>query len=268
MIDWGAGRYERTAAELAPVAERVVSLAGPDPGARVLDLACGTGNAALCAARGGASAIGLDAAPRLIDVARERAASEGTDASFVVGDVQALPFDDASFDVALSIFGVIFAADAAAAFDEMIRVLRPGGRALLSVWIPAGPIDAMVGVLARAMAEATGPPPARFPWHDVEAVTELAGLRGVEARFHAGELSVTAVSPDAYFAANEENHPMSLAGREQLERAGTYASVREQALSMLREGNERPDGFLVSSPYRVIDLRLPDETTRAHVPAL
>jgi ubiquinone/menaquinone biosynthesis C-methylase UbiE len=91
MIDWGIGRYEHTAAELEPVAEHVVALAGLRPGERVVDLATGTGNAALLAARAGAVVTGLDAAPPLIDVARERAGQEGVQASFVVGDVGALP---------------------------------------------------------------------------------------------------------------------------------------------------------------------------------
>ena len=150
------GRYEQTAAELAPVAEHVISLADLKRGEVVVDLATGTGNAALLAARLGAVVTGLDAAPRLIDVARGRAAIENVEASFVVGDLEALPFDDCSFDVALSVFGLIFAGDASRAFDEMIRVLRPSGRALFSVWVPAGPIDAMVGTFGRAIAAATG----------------------------------------------------------------------------------------------------------------
>lgn len=132
MIDWGIGHYERTAAELAPVAELVVSFAKITPGERVLDLATGTGNAALLAAQSGAAVTGIDASPRLIDVARGRAAQARTGASFVVADLQALPFPGNMFDVALSVFGLIFAPDAERAFAEMIRVLRPDGRALVS----------------------------------------------------------------------------------------------------------------------------------------
>jgi SAM-dependent methyltransferase len=174
MVDWGMGRYEQTAAELAPVAARVVSLAHLERGERVVDLATGTGNAALLAARTGALVTGLDSASRLIDVARDRAANEGVEASFVVGDIQALPFDDGSFDVALSVFGLIFAGDARRAFEEMLRVLRPSGRALFSVWVPAGPIDAMVGTFGRAVAAATGSSRNRFAWSDAASVGELA----------------------------------------------------------------------------------------------
>jgi SAM-dependent methyltransferase len=254
MIDWGLGRYEQTAAELEPVAEHVVSLAGLRPGERVVDLATGTGNAALLAARAGAVVTGLDAASRLIDVARERAASDGVDASFVVGDLGSLPFEDGSFDVALSVFGLIFAPDPSRAFAEMLRVLEPDGRAVFSVWVPAGPIDAMVGTLGRAMAAATASTPSRFAWHDPEVVSELAARHGARARIHEGTLTITAESAESYFDANERSHPMSLVSRPVLERAGSYGDVREQALAILREGNEAPEGFRVSSPYRVIEI--------------
>src|SRR5919199_1651139 len=105
MLDWSVGEYERSAHELAPAARHVVELAALAPGERVLDVACGTGNAALLAARAGAVVTGLDAAARLIDVARGRAADAGVEASFVVGDAQALPFEDGAFDAVLSIFG-------------------------------------------------------------------------------------------------------------------------------------------------------------------
>lgn len=255
MVDWGIGRYEQTASELEPAAEHVVALAGLRAGERVVDLATGTGNAALLAARLGAVVTGVDAAPRLVGVARERAEHEGLDASFVVGSFEALPFERAAFDVALSVFGLIFASDPDRAFGEMMRVLRADGRALLSAWVPAGPIDAVLGVIGRAMVAATGPAPERFAWHDPDAVRELAARHDAEIRVHDAELNITGESPEAHFAMNEQTHPMSLAGRPVLERAGTYGEVREQALAILREANEDPQGFRVTSPYRVIEVR-------------
>src|SRR3954464_8532637 len=105
MVDWGGGRYELTAADLEPAAVHVVALAGLQRGERVLDLATGTGNAALLAARAGAETTGLDAAARLIDVARSRARDEGLAVRFEVGDAQELPYEDATFDVVVSVFG-------------------------------------------------------------------------------------------------------------------------------------------------------------------
>ena len=255
MIDWGIGHYEATAAELEPAAEHVVALAGLRRGERVLDLATGTGNAALLAARSGAVVTGLDVAPRLIDVARERADAEGLDASFVVGNIEALPFESGAFDVAISVFGLIFAGDPDRAFGEMMRVLRADGRALVSVWVPAGPIDAVVGVFGRAMAAATGSTPDRFAWHDADAVRELAARHHAEIRVHDAQLNITGDSPEAHFATQEQTHPMSLAGRPVLERAGTYGAVREEALAILRGANEDPRAFRVRSPYRVIEIR-------------
>jgi SAM-dependent methyltransferase len=255
MIDWSLGEYEHTAAELEPVAAHVVSLAEPHRGQRVLDLATGTGNAALLAARTGAAVTGIDVAPRLVDVACRRAAEAGLEASFLAGDVEALPFDDDAFDVALSVFGVIFADDARRAFAEFVRVLAPGGRGFITVWVPAGPIDAMVSVFARAVAQATGSTPKRFPWHEPSAVRELAASHDAEIRFHDGELRITAPSPEAYLAATEQAHPMSVASRPLLERTDSSEAVREQALAALRDGNEDPNAFLVTSPYRVVEIR-------------
>ncbi len=255
MIDWGLGQYEHTAVELEPVARHVVSLAAPAPGQRVLDLATGTGNAALLAGRAGAEVTGIDASPRLIAVAQRRAAAAGLQASFLVGDVGVLPFADGAFDVALSVFGLIFAPDAERAFAELIRVLAPGGRGVISAWVPAGPIDAMAGTFVRAMAKLTGAAPARFDWADPSAVGELARPHAAEISFHDGKLKITASSPEAYFEAHEQTHPISVASRPILERADAYSEARAHALDALRDGNEDPQAFLVTSPYRVIEVR-------------
>src|SRR4051794_5019996 len=123
-MDWGTGRYEETARQLEPASERVVALAGLVPGERLLDVGCGTGNAALLAARAGADVVGVDPATRLLAVARERAAASGVDAEFVEGRAEALPFADGYFDVAISVFGVIFADDPEGAIEEMLRVVQ------------------------------------------------------------------------------------------------------------------------------------------------
>jgi hypothetical protein len=105
------------------------------------------------------------------------------------------------------------------------------------------------------MAVATGSTPDRFPWHGPDAVGELAARHHTGVRVHDGVLSITAESAEAYFAANEQLRPMSVAGRPILERAGSYSQVREQALAILRNGNEDPAAFRVSRPYRVIEVR-------------
>jgi SAM-dependent methyltransferase len=250
MVDWSAGEYERTAGELEPAARHVVERAGIAPGERVLDLACGTGNAARLAVAAGARVTGLDSAARLVEVARERV----PDAEFVVGDALELPFDDGAFDVVLSVFGVIFVPDPARAIAEIVRVLAPSGRAVLSAWRPEGPVTTMVGVLGRGLVAAGAPNRPRFAWDEPEAVAALAAGHGATVDAEDGTLTIEAGSPEAYFAVAEEHHPMSLAGRPLLERAGTYAALREEAIGVLRAGNEDPAAFRVTSPYRVIRL--------------
>jgi SAM-dependent methyltransferase len=256
MFDWGVGEYEHTAAELEPAARHVVALAEIAEGETVLDVACGTGNAALLAAARGARVTGLDAAERLIEVARSRV--DGDRVEFVVGDALDLPFADGAFDVVLSVFGIIFVPDAARGLEEVRRVLRPRGRALLAVWMPHGPIHEMVGALARGAAAAGAPERPRFDWHDPDAVAPVAGAAGMTTRVQDASLVIEGESPEAYLADAERFHPMSIAMRALLDRSGRYPEIRAEALAALRAGNEDPGGFRITSPYRVISLTRAD----------
>src|SRR6476619_423380 len=121
-MEWGQGRYEVIAEQLFPAAEVVVDRAAPTGGDRVLDLGCGTGNAALLAAARGATVTGVDPAGRLLDVARARAVDQGLDITFALGEAAAIPVETGSVDVLLSVFGVIFAPDPVAAAAEIARV--------------------------------------------------------------------------------------------------------------------------------------------------
>jgi SAM-dependent methyltransferase len=258
MVDWDAGCYERTAAELEPVARAVVDAARPHPDERVLDLACGTGNAALLAAACGARVIGVDTAPRLLEVARERARSlnVAAQAEFREGDLQELPVANGSADVIVSVFGLIFAPDPARALQEVARAAAPAARVFLSAWVPAGPLNDMLAAMGQVLARVTeAPPPQRFAWSDpaaVEAVAREAGL-ALHATTRA-ELAIRDDSPEAYVTGTQE-HPMALGVRPVLERAGADAEVRGAMIAVLREANEDPAGFLVHSPYVVHELR-------------
>ena len=256
MVDWGAGRYERIAAELEPVARVVVDAARPHSGERVLDLACGTGNAALLAAACGAHVVGVDGAPRLLEVARERARSLSLPAEFREGDLLELPVADGSADVVLSVFGLIFAPDPARALAEVARAAAPGARVFLSAWIPAGPINEMLAAMGRVVARVTeAPAPDRFAWSDGAAVEAVAGDAGLalQATTRAA-LAIRAASPEAYVSGGQE-HPMAVGVRPVLERAGADAEARGAMIDVLRAANEDPGGFLVHSPYVVHELR-------------
>jgi ubiquinone/menaquinone biosynthesis C-methylase UbiE len=125
---WDLGSYERIAAGLMPAATAVVEHAAPGAGDRVLDLGCGTGNAALLAAERGATVTGVDPAERLLAIARAQAAARDLPATFIRGEAAAIPLPAAAIDIALSVFGVIFAPDAVAAVTELARVTAPSGR--------------------------------------------------------------------------------------------------------------------------------------------
>lgn len=255
MEDWGKGRYEQTASELEPVAEAVVRLAAPMAGARLLDVACGTGNAALLAAGRGADVVGVDSSERLLAVARQRAAAAGLLPEFLMGDALALPVADASFDMVVSVFGVIFASDPAKAISEISRVLTSEGRAYVTAWVPAGPINAMLTVFRRAVGRATGAsPPKRFAWSDADAVGSIAEPCGLVVSTTGGELEIRAPSPEAYVDAGRQ-HPMGVDAWPLLERSGVLEKVREEMVQALATSNEDAPRLVVRSPYVVHELR-------------
>jgi SAM-dependent methyltransferase len=133
---WSAGDFHALALPIMEVSEQLIYAVDPRPGRRVLDVACGTGNGALIAARRYCEVTGLDFAANLIERARMRAQAEGVPAKFIEGDAQALPFKDAYFDHVVSTFGVMFAPHQELAASELLRVTKPGGRIGLANWMP------------------------------------------------------------------------------------------------------------------------------------
>jgi SAM-dependent methyltransferase len=222
-------------------------------GDRVVDVVCGTGNAALLAAHQGAVTTGVDPAARLLDVARARAAKSGVSATFVQGNAASIPVATASADVVLSVFAVIFAPDPLAAAAEMARVTAPGGRILLTAWIPEGAINDCVGIFQKAVAAAVGRPagPPPFPWHEQEALASLFGPRGFSVAVEPGQLAITASSAREYLEIQGRDHPMSVAGQALLNSRGEGEGLRERALGVLEAANEDPGAFRVTSRYVV-----------------
>ncbi len=172
---WACGDFAVIGTTLQIVGERLVEAADVRAGELVLDVAAGSGNATLAAARRFAHVTSTDLVPALLDKGRERARAEGLPATFRVADAEALPFADASFDVVLSSFGVMYAADPARAARELARVLRPGGRIALASWTPRGAAGRLIALIG-AHVPATAAPASPTQWG---APARLAALLGV-----------------------------------------------------------------------------------------
>jgi SAM-dependent methyltransferase len=151
---WASGDFHVVAARIVLIAEQLVDTADLHAGWRVLDVATGSGNAAIAAARLGTSVVGVDYVPSLLERGRQRAEAEGLEVEFLDGDAEALPFPDASFDAVLSVFGSMFAPDHRKAAAELLRVTRPGGTIALVGWTPEG----FIGDLFRTTAKHVPPP--------------------------------------------------------------------------------------------------------------
>ncbi len=171
---WIAGDFGQIARFYTDEAADFVNRFGLQPGMKVLDVACGTGNLALPAARAGADVTGVDIAPNLVEQARENAEREGLKAKFDEGDAEALPYEDASFDAVVTMFGAMFAPRPELVAAELKRVCRPGGLIAMANWTPAG----FIGQMFKTMG-AHGTPPAGMPspllWGVEQNVRERLG---------------------------------------------------------------------------------------------
>lgn len=170
---WMDGNYDYFSRFMESSAVEFLDRVGVRPGSRVLDVACGSGQLALVAARRGAKVTGVDIAVNSIEAARARAAAEGLAARFDEGDAEALPYRDASFDLVASIYGAMFAPRPELVASELVRVCRPGGIIAMGNWTRAGFVGRMFGVLARHVP----PPdmPAPVLWGDERVVRERLG---------------------------------------------------------------------------------------------
>jgi ubiquinone/menaquinone biosynthesis C-methylase UbiE len=176
---WASGDYSAVATLIVPVAERLVDLADLRAGSRVLDVATGSANAAIAAARLQCEVVGIDYVESLLERGRERAAAEGVEIDLRAGDAEELAFPDESFDAVLSVFGSMFAPNHERTAGEIARVTRPGGTIALASWTPEG----FLGALFRTVAEFVPPPSGvRSPmlWGTAD---HLAAVFGPQARW-------------------------------------------------------------------------------------
>ncbi|WP_343871444.1 class I SAM-dependent methyltransferase, partial [Agromyces bracchium] len=171
---WASGDYPTLASDLIwSLGPRLVDATGVRPGERVLDVAAGSGNVAIPAALRGATVVATDLTPELFDVGRRLATESGAELEWREADAEALPFGDGAFDAVVSCVGVMFAPHHRLAADELVRVVKPGGRIGLLSWTPEG----FIGRMFAAMKPFNAPPPAGVQppplWGDEQHVREL-----------------------------------------------------------------------------------------------
>ena len=197
---WAWGDYPRIVHDVvAPLGPVLVESAGVRAGQRVLDVAAGTGNAAVPAARTGADVVATDLTPELLEVGEREAREHGLDLAWEVADAEALPYPDADFDAVLSCIGVMFAPHHQAAADELLRVCRPGGTVGLLSWTPTG----FVGELFSTMKPYAAPPPPGVQppplWGSPAHVAGLFGDRAEIVEAHTASVRVDAFpTPESF----------------------------------------------------------------------
>ncbi|MFW6074703.1 MAG: class I SAM-dependent methyltransferase [Chloroflexota bacterium] len=215
---WPTGDYQRIVnyINLMSMSDDLCEAVRVLPHHRVLDVATGTGNTAMVAARRGfPSVTGVDFAPELLDVARARAATEGLNITFDAGDAEDLPYTDDSFNIVLSTCGVMFASDQERAARELDRVCRPGGRIGLTAWTPSGAVGEFIKCIGQY-----APPPASVAspllWGSEEHVEALFGDR-VDLEIEQRSISMYAHSPEDFVESFLAHYGPAIAALNRLE---------------------------------------------------
>ncbi len=241
---WAAGDFDAVAELILDVGEAVVGRLGVEPGERVLDVAAGTGNAAIPAAVAGAAVVASDLTPELFEAGRRRAEAAGVELEWVEADAEALPFDDDSFDAVVSTFGHMFAPRHEVAAAEIVRVTRPGGRFGLCCWKP----DGKVGTFFATIGKHTGPPPGvTVPppmWGTVDHCTAMFEGTGVELEFeHATTRMDFADAEEAVDLYETKFGPVVMA-KAALEPEGRWEPLREDLLALFEAESEPTESGL------------------------
>ena len=251
---WALGDYHRFATStvwsLGPV---LVEACGISAGQRVLDVASGSGNVAIRAAKAGATVIASDLTPENFDAGRRAAAAEGVELEWREADAEALPFDDGEFDVVTSCVGAMFAPDHGAVANELLRVCRPGGTIGMINFTPEGTGGEFFRVLANYMPP---PPPNALPpllWGDEDHVRRLFGDRVESLKLTRGEYVETAASASEYQELFEESFGPMVAIRASLaDRPDRLASLDRDFSEFIARSNRGTPGGPLRIPYEYL----------------
>jgi SAM-dependent methyltransferase len=240
---WASGDYHMIGTQIQIVSELLIEALDLRSTERVLDVATGSGNAALAAARRGAIVVGVDYVPALLDRARRRTEAEGLTVEYIDGDAEALPFDDASFDVVSSVFGAMFAPNQEQTASELARVTRSGGRIGLVAHAP----DGFIGHLFKAIGGHV-PPPAglRSPilWGTEERLRELFDGTIVELRLERRHYVFRDRSPQHYIEYWRRYYGPTLKAFDAVGESGREA-LEADLLDLIGRHNRADDGTMV-----------------------
>lgn len=255
---WASGDWPKFAPITQEVADSVADGLGVEAGHDFLDVATGSGNAAIAAARRGARTTGLDLVPALVAAARERATAEGLEIKFVVGNAEELPFADGSFDRVSSIFGVMFAPRHLQAAEELARVARPGGKIAVAAWTPEG----MNGQLFKTIGQYMPPPPEGFEppvlWGTEEHVRELFAAPGLEVSTEKRMMEFAWDSLDDWMNHCERNLGPIVMAKAALEPQGKWEAARADLIALEDRYNVADDGSMrARAEYLLTTVALP-----------
>jgi SAM-dependent methyltransferase len=247
---WASGDYAALSEYIEDVGEYVVGRAGVAAGMQVLDVACGTGNAAIPAARVGADVTGLDLVPGLLDAGRDKAAASGVEIEWVEGNVEELPFADGSFDRVFSTAGHMFAPRHRQTADEMARVCRAGGAIAVCCWTPEG----TVGDLFRATGPYMPPPPdyALPPllWGTEDHVREMWGSVATGFEFERRDTTIEWDSVEGFADFFMERFGPMVTAKAML--GPRFEDLRADATAVWSQRNDADDGgFRLAQEYLV-----------------
>lgn len=261
---WASGDYPRVAELVTNVGERIVERAGIGAGTDVLDVAAGSGNAAIPAAQAGARVIASDLTPELFDDGRHRAAQAGVEIEWIAADAEDLPFEDARFDIVLSSLGVQFAPRHEVVARELVRVCRPGGTIALGNWAADGYIGRFwtaMGPYLPAPPDYASPPPG---WGRADHVERLFAEHPVELSFERETMHFEDESPEAFIDFMADWYGPLHQARRALGADGRWPVLREDLVALSAEANVAGDGrFRAPSDYLVIVARVDPRPTRS-----
>jgi SAM-dependent methyltransferase len=241
---WASGDYpDMVETFLLPLGPRLVEACGIGPGSVVLDVAAGTGNASIPAAKVGAQVTASDLTPELLEAGRVRAENKGLALEWVQADAERLPFEDESFDVVISSIGAMFAPHHQQVAEELIRVCRPGGKVGLLSWTPEG----LVGALFRMMGPfmPTPPPGAQPPplWGSEQHIAELFGERVDFGLLERDALEVTAFEHPRDFGEHfKARYGPTIAARANAAKTGREAELDAALDELCEEWNRGTPG--------------------------